>query len=280
MKRRLANAVLAAIVFAAMAASGCTRARTGLAQYFPLKPGMAWTFRFSGSTGATGELTTANQAPRKVFGFTAVPQQNMGGDKSYTEFYADDGVGIRHVAIDESEGLQSRLSDHSYVIKLPISVGTSWREIDRTFDGTVYDATTKIESLGDKITVPAGTFSGCVRIRSTGFASSMKGNARAPGRTSGPAARGRRRPQRRGLLLARPRRGSGQGDTSGEPGRGLDGSVDRLHAGVGASQAVVAPRAHRVFASDGRRATTRLPSASPAAPDRAHRLPPRAGGRG
>ena len=185
MKRRLVNAVLAAVVFAAMAASGCTRARTGLAQYFPLKPGMAWTFRFSGSTGATGELTTANQAPRKVFGFTAVPQQNVGGDKSYTEFYADNGVGIRHVAIDESDGLQSRLSDHSYVIKLPVSVGTSWREIDRTFDGTVYDATTKIESLDDKITVPAGTFSGCVRIRSTGFASAMKGNARAPGRTSG-----------------------------------------------------------------------------------------------
>ena len=185
MKRTLANAVLAATVLAAMAASGCTRARTSLARYFPLKPGMTWTFRFSGSSGATGELTTANQAPRKVFGFSAVPQQNMGGDKSYTEFYADDGLGIRHVAIDENEGLQSRLSDRSYVIKLPISVGTSWREIDRTFDGTVYDATTKIESLDDKITVPGGTFSGCVRIRSTGFASAMKGNARAPGRTSG-----------------------------------------------------------------------------------------------
>jgi hypothetical protein len=185
MKRTLANAVLAAIVVTAMAAGGCTRARTDLARYFPLKPGMTWTFRFSGSTGATGELTTVNQAPRKVFGFTAVPQHNVGGDKSYTEFYADDGLGIRHVAIDEGEGLQSRLSDHSYVIKLPISVGTSWREIDRTFDGTVYDATTKIESLDDKITVPGGTFSGCVRIRSTGFASAMKGNARAPGRISG-----------------------------------------------------------------------------------------------
>ena len=183
MKRRLANAVLflAAMAFAAAAASGCIRSRTGVTQYFPLKPGMAWTFRFSGSTGATGELTTVNQAPRQIFGFTAVPQQNTGGDKSYTEFYADDGQGIRHVAIDETEGLQSRLSDHSYVIKLPISVGTAWHEIDRTFDGTVYDATTKIESVSDNVSVPAGTFSGCVRIRSTGFASTMKGTARAPG---------------------------------------------------------------------------------------------------
>jgi hypothetical protein len=49
----------------------------------------------------------------------------------------------------------------------------------------VYDATTKIESLDDKITVPGGTFSGCVRIRSIGSASAMKGNSRAPGRTSG-----------------------------------------------------------------------------------------------
>ena len=187
MKRSYANAglFLAAMVFAAVAAGGCTRARTGVARYFPLKPGMAWTFRFTGSTGATGELTTANLGPRQIFGFTAVPQRNAGGDKSYTEFYADDGLGIRHVAIDESEGLQSRLNDHSYVIKLPIDIGTSWREIDRTFDGTVYDATTRIESVGDKISVPAGTFSGCVRIRSTGFASSMMGTARAPGRASG-----------------------------------------------------------------------------------------------
>jgi hypothetical protein len=165
----------------AMAATGCTRARTGVSQYFPLKPGMAWTFRFTGSTGATGELTTTNQAPRTVFGFTAVPQQNAGGDKAYTEFYADDGSGIRHVAIDESEGLQSRLSDHSYVIKWPIAAGTSWHEIDRTFDGTVYDATTRIESVNDNVGVPAGTFSGCLRIRSTGTASSTKGTARASG---------------------------------------------------------------------------------------------------
>jgi len=171
---------LAAIVFAAMAASGCTRARTDLARYFPLKPGMAWTFRFTGSTGATGELTTTNQAPRQIFGFKSVPQQNSGGDKTYTEFYADDGTGIRHVAIDESEGLQSRLNDHSYVLKMPISAGTSWREIDRTFDGTVYDATTRIESVNDNVSVPAGTFSGCLRIRSTGFASMSKGTARAP----------------------------------------------------------------------------------------------------
>jgi hypothetical protein len=186
MKRRFANAMFAGMaLLAAAAASGCIRSRTGVAQYFPLKPGMTWTFRFSGSTGASGELTTANQAPRQIFGFTAVPQRNQGGDKSYTEFYADDGQGIRHVAIDESEGLQSRLNDHSYVIKLPVSVGTVWREIDRTFDGAVYNATTRIESVGDKIDVPAGTFSGCVRIRSTGFASSTKRTARAPGRAPG-----------------------------------------------------------------------------------------------
>ena len=185
MKRRFASLALAGMVLAVTAASGCTRSRTGVAKYFPLKPGMAWTFRFSGSTGATGELTTANQVPRQVFGFTAVPQQNMGGDKSYTEFYADDGLGIRHIAIDESDGLQSRLSDHSYVIKLPIGVGTSWREIDRTFDGTVYNATTRIESVSDNVSVPAGTFSGCVRIRSTGFASMSKGTARAPSKAPG-----------------------------------------------------------------------------------------------
>jgi hypothetical protein len=185
MQRRFAIAVLAGIMCAAAALGGCTRSRTGAADYFPLKPGMSWTFRFRGSTGATGELTTVNQPARKIFGYTAVPQQNLGGDKTYTEFYADDGAGIRHVAIEEGEGLRSRLGDHSYVIKLPIEVGTTWREIDRAFDGTLYNATTKIESVDDKITVPAGTFSGCIRIKSTGWASSTKATARMPGIDSG-----------------------------------------------------------------------------------------------
>jgi hypothetical protein len=185
MKQKFAHAMVAIFVLAAAAVGGCTRAPTKATQYFPLKPAMSWTFRFSGSTGTAGELTTTNQAPRRVFGFNTVPQQNTGGDKSYTEFYADDGMGIRHVAIDEGEGLQSRLGDHSYVIKLPIGVGTNWHEIDRTFDGTVFDAATKIESISDKVSVPAGTFSDCVRIRSTGFASTSKGTARGPGREGG-----------------------------------------------------------------------------------------------
>ncbi len=185
MKSRFAIAALAGLACAALAASGCTRARTGGKHYFPLKAGMAWTFRFRGSGGATGELTTTNLAPRKLYGLTVFPQQTSGGEKTYTEFYADEGSGIRHAAIDEGEGLQSRMSDHSYVIKLPISVGTSWREIGRTFDGTVYDATTSIESVSDKVSVPAGTFSGCVRIRSTGVASAVRGAASAPGGAAG-----------------------------------------------------------------------------------------------
>jgi hypothetical protein len=186
MQRRFAIAVVAGIICAATALGGCTRSRTSAADdYFPLKPGMAWTFRFLGSTGATGEMTTINRPARKVFGFTTIPQQNLGGDKTYIEFYADDGAGIRHVAIEQNAGLQSRLSDHSYVIKLPIKIGTTWHEIDRAFDGTLYQATTTIESVDDKITVPAGTFSRCVRIKSTGFASSTKATARAPGLDSG-----------------------------------------------------------------------------------------------
>jgi len=185
MKGKLAYALVAAATFAATATGGCTPSQGGVAYYFPLKPGMVWTFRFTGSSGATGELATNNLAQREVLGFNATPQRNSGGDKTYTEFYADDGEGIRHVAIDENDEVESRLNDHSYVIKLPIAAGTSWREMDRTFDGTVYDATTRIESVNDNVSVPAGTFSGCIRIHSTGLASTAKGTARAPGVNSG-----------------------------------------------------------------------------------------------
>ena len=180
MKRAFMVVGIAGTFCAAMVMAGCTRAHQALSSYFPMKTGMAWTFRFRGSNGVSGELTTANLAERKLLGYTTVPQKNFGGDKSYTEFYADDGSGIRHVGIDEGSGVESRLSDHSYVIKWPIRAGTSWREIDRTSDNTIYDANTRIEAVGDTITVPAGKFSGCVRVHSTGFASAMKGTARAP----------------------------------------------------------------------------------------------------
>jgi hypothetical protein len=165
---------------AALALAGCARGHQSSNDFFPMKAGMAWTFRFRGSNGTSGELTTANLAERKLFGYKTVPQKNFGGDKSYTEFYADDGSGIRHIAIDEGHGLESRLSDHSYVIKWPIRPGTSWRELDRTADNTIYSANTRIEAVGDTVAVPAGKFSGCIRVHSTGFASTMKGTARAP----------------------------------------------------------------------------------------------------
>jgi hypothetical protein len=180
MKRALTGIVLGVAFCAAIALTGCTRARQSSNDYFPMKAGMAWTFRFSGSNGASGELTTANLTRRKLFGYNTVPQKNFGGDKSYTEFYADDGSGIRHVAIDEGNGLESRLGDHSYVIKWPIHPGTSWRELDRTADNIIYDATTRIEAVAESISVPAGKFSGCIRVHSTGLASTMKGTARAP----------------------------------------------------------------------------------------------------
>src|SRR5262249_28507321 len=73
----------------ATALCGCVRRESGATSYFPLRTGMTWTFRFTASTGASGELTTANLAPRKIFGFDTVPQQNLGGDQHYPQYFAD-----------------------------------------------------------------------------------------------------------------------------------------------------------------------------------------------
>jgi hypothetical protein len=177
MRRRFARAATAALACVALAIPACHRGKPGAADYFPLDAGMAWTFRFRASTGASGELVTTNLAPRKILGVMAVGQRNTGGTKSFTEYYAADQDGIRYVARETPDGLEPHMDDHSYVVKYPIQVGTSWREVDRTLDGTVFFAKTMIESVSDKVTVPAGTFSGCVRVRETGTASPVKGVA-------------------------------------------------------------------------------------------------------
>lgn len=174
MGKGFARAALAALICTALAVAACTSGKRGAAAYFPLKPGMTWTLRFTTSSGASGTLATTNLPPRKVMGVMAVGQRNVGAAKSFTEYYAAEPDGIRYVARETSKGLKSHMDDHAYVIKYPIKVGTSWSEVDRTMGGTVYSARTMIESVSDTVTVPAGTFRRCVRIRETGVASPIK----------------------------------------------------------------------------------------------------------
>lgn len=176
MKKQAVRAAIAALICIALALPACHRGKPGATDYFPLDPGMTWTLRFRASTGASGELTTTNMAPRKILGVMAVGQRNIGGgEKAFTEYYAAQPEGIRYVARESPDGLEPHLDDNSWVVKYPIAVGTAWREVDRTLDNTVFFAKTMIESVGDKISVPAGTFTGCVRVRETGIASPVKG---------------------------------------------------------------------------------------------------------
>lgn len=174
MKKRFVRAALAALVFMGLALPGCNRGKPGAVAYFPLKQGLTWALRFRTSTGAAGRLVTTNLAPRKVLGVMAVGQRNVGAARSFTEYYAAEPDGVRYVARETPEGLKSHLKDHAYVIKYPIKVGTSWSEVDRTIGGTVFSAKTMIESVSDTVTVPAGTFKECVRVRETGIASLVK----------------------------------------------------------------------------------------------------------
>ncbi len=174
MKKRFTLAVMAAIVSALLPMAACVRRPATATDYFPFRQGVTWTFRFTSSTGTTGELTITNLAPGKLYGYRVVAQQNTGGANPYREYYTDDGAGIRHVAIETAQGLSSKMDDHAYVIKNPVRMGTTWREVERTLDGMMFDARTTIESTSDKVSVPAGTFSGCVRVRSKGTASPVK----------------------------------------------------------------------------------------------------------
>ncbi|HZO81620.1 MAG TPA: hypothetical protein VFB33_07970 [Candidatus Binataceae bacterium] len=178
MKRKIARAAAAALIAVALVLSACHRGTPGATDYFPLEQGMTWMLRYRASTGASGRLTATNLAPRKLLGVMAVGQRNTGGgEKTFTEYYAAQPEGIRYVARESPDGLEPHLDDNSWVIKYPIKVGTIWREVDRTLDGTVFFAKTMIESVSDKITVPAGTFTACVRVRETGIASPLKGVA-------------------------------------------------------------------------------------------------------
>jgi hypothetical protein len=134
--------------------------------YYPLKEGMTWQYQSS-----LGVLTVKNLAPRKLAGKTVTPQQ-VGGDLM---FIVDDDTGIYDFAKQSPGDPEPRLLSAPYYqyVQKPVAVGTTWEDQSET---TLLPKTVSvqrrctIDMIDDVVTVPAGTFKNCVRVRCAGSA--------------------------------------------------------------------------------------------------------------
>ena len=143
-----------------------------LDHYYPLDAGLTWQYRVSlaqGDVTAT-PASVANLEPREVLGRSAVPQRSQMFGQTQVRYLINDNSGIAEFA--KQAGDVPVLQDPpNYVLKTPLEVGTSWSSTWQTTREGIpvsFPTVKAITATNETITVPAGTFIGCLHVRITG----------------------------------------------------------------------------------------------------------------
>lgn len=160
---------LAGILAAALGVAGFTLFEKHFENYFPLQEKMTLEYALTRlkADGAKeeGKLFVTNLAPTKLENKTVVPrryemkvQDTL--KQSYAVFFHNDKDGMLFFAIQTDKEAKPQLfTPPFYYLKNPLKPGAAWGGGD-TPRGTV-------ESIDETVTVPAGTFKGCLRVKLT-----------------------------------------------------------------------------------------------------------------
>jgi hypothetical protein len=164
------------------AVSGCGE---GEADYFPLEEGWTWGYRIMVNSQGVGRNTyrsfVSNLPPQPLADITATPRIVHDGRVYYD---AEEAGGIRRIAHREPGKTVAGAAPGHYVLKYPLEPGTSWRVgtrtqllrrqvITRESVGVAalvaeVELDYRVEAVDDVVTVPAGVFKGCLRVRGAG----------------------------------------------------------------------------------------------------------------
>ena len=184
---RSAMAILgAALMVVLVAGAWCIAGRHGFSgrdeSYFPLRPGWRWEYALhittaDGASRARYFLT--NLQPFRIGGTVTMPRRTPAGE---TYFYVEDAGGVQRVAeLMAGQALKTYAAPQT-VLQYPLAAGRHWRANTRTAvlqvishtEGKLYRVETPltlnyvVDSTDDTVTVPAGRFVHCLRVRAQG----------------------------------------------------------------------------------------------------------------
>lgn len=146
---------------------------TGLERYYPLQAGATWEYQIQrkGMFGDSGNISIFMKAmkPRQLAGKQVTPIQINDSD---IDFMVVDGTGVYELGEQKMNDIEPTVHRQpAYSIKYPLQVGTTWQDMTDTvlLEQRVEDipVTARIEAVDDIVTVPAGTFEGCIRVKYT-----------------------------------------------------------------------------------------------------------------
>jgi hypothetical protein len=171
---------LASLLFVMVFVGGCGK---GSDSYYPLDEGRTWEYQFSASSmlgpGGTQKIVITNLPDRELAGKKVTPQKVDVGGVSTFSFILEDANGICEYASQERGAPEPEIKPNpSYILRNPVKAGTTWQEQTRTHilqENVPFTLTSTIEGTDETITVPAGTFKSCVKVKGSGNAQKKLG---------------------------------------------------------------------------------------------------------
>lgn len=143
--------------------------------YYPLKPGLTWTYNVTSDKGPGGKIVITNLPAKEVKGVTVTPRKwEIGGVTKY-HLMAADIMGIYRYGEQQDEKAEPvPTKPKAYSLRDPVSTGTTW-DMNTKLGEDELTVNLTVESTLESVTVPAGTYKDCVMIQHKG--ASRKGGA-------------------------------------------------------------------------------------------------------
>ena len=142
--------------------------------YYPLKENLEWNYlvskNFFGKV-ASREMTVTNMPKRELNGKTVTPQKFTVNEKISFTFYAEDQSGIYSIAEQTTNSPEPVITKPDYLLHFPIEIGSTYEENTETqllSTKIPIKMLCKVESNKETVTVPAGTFKNCLKLRAIG----------------------------------------------------------------------------------------------------------------
>lgn len=151
---------------------GCTKSTES---YVPLEEGRTWTYQVGRKrTGLSDNYSVklASYPYRELEGKRVTPVEYKFKSGSIFYFLLGDANGAGRFARQRSTDVEPEItSPPYYYIKYPIQAGTNWEVKCETFllkERLPITLNKTIESTDETVTVPAGTFNNCLKVKAIG----------------------------------------------------------------------------------------------------------------
>ncbi len=137
-------------------------------KYYPLKPGLTWTYKVTSEKIANGKIVITNLPAKEIHGVTVTPRKwDMGGMVNYS-LMATDSMGIYRYGEQKDENAEPvPTKPKAYSLRDPVATGTTWDMASKMGEDELTINLT-VESITDSVTVSAGTYKDCAKIKHAG----------------------------------------------------------------------------------------------------------------